>query len=151
MKNAAYLKDYDYVIDVLEYAMVENVRPSTKFYEILSSFKYFYSKSRKQEPNEEEHTKYNAFFAVYKKWTKQMGLQGLTKEEAIKLLDVHPWKQLKEPEGDGIEALKNERTRRFWKKQHTLKKLTPNQVNHLQSDNFKAIENSKKTVEIDEK
>lgn len=146
LKNANYVKDYDYVIDVLEYAINENVRPSVKFYEILISFKYFYSKSRKQEPNDEEHTKYNAFYAVYKKWTKQMGLQGLTKEEAIKLLNVHPWKQLLEEEGDGIEILKNERTRRYWKKQHTLKKLTPKHLKHLESENFIAIENVQKTV-----
>lgn len=144
LKNATFVKDYDYVIGVLEYAMNENVRPSPKFYEVLSTFKYYHSKSRKLDEQEEHRRKYNQFYAVYKKWSKQMGLEGLTKEEAIKLLDTHPWRQLKEAEGDGIELLKNERTRRFWKKQHTLKKLTPNHLNHLQSGTIETIENSQK-------
>lgn len=151
LKNASCAKDYDYVIDILEYAMNENIRPSSKFYDILISFKYGHSKARKLEPNEEEHVKYNEFFVVYQKWSKQMGLQGLTKEEAMKLLDAHPWRQLKEAEGDGIEVLKNERARRFWKKQHTLKKLTPNHLSHLQSEQIKSIGNSPKIVEIEEK
>lgn len=151
MKNATFVKDYDYVIDVLEYARNENIRPSLKFFENLNTFKYYHSKSRKNESYDEEQLKYNQFHAVYKKWSIQMGLEGLTKNEAIKLLDTHPWKQLKEAEGDGIEMLKNERTRRFWKKQHTLKKLTPNHLNHLQSESIKAIEHRQTPVEIDEK
>lgn len=151
LKNAAFINDYDYVIDVVEYSMNENIRPSTRFYEILSKFKYFHSKSRKLEPNEEEDAKYKRFYAVYNKWSQQMGLQGLRREEAINLLETHPWRQLKEAEGDGIEMLKNERTRRFWKKQHTLKKLTPHHLNNLQSKNVKTIENPQKTVEPDEK
>lgn len=148
MKNAQFAGDYAYVIDILEYAMNENIRPSTKFYEILSSFKHSCDISLKNNPNEDEQITFDGFFTVYKKWKKQMGLKGLKKVEALELLNVHPWKQLKEAEGDGIENLKNERTRRYWKKQHTLKILSPNRLNHLQSEK---LENIEKIVEIDGK
>lgn len=151
LKNATFINDHEYVVDVLEYAMDENVRPSVKFYEILDAFKYSRSRLLKQEPSEEEQIKCKAFFNVYNKWMNQMGLKGLTKEEAIKLLNVHPWKQLKEAEGDGIEILKNERTRRQWKQQHTLKVLTQNRLNGFQNRNLETIENMDKIVEIDEK
>lgn len=151
MKNATYVKDNEFVIDVLKYAIDEKVRPSSKFYEILCAYKNWRSKLLKQESSEQNQLKWNEFYAVYKKWTNQMGLQGVPKEEAIKLLEVHPWKQLKEAEGDGIEILKNERTRRYWKRQHTLKTLNPTWLNHLPNENVKTIETTDKLVEIDNK
>lgn len=149
--NATFIFDYDYVIDVLDYAINEQLRPSSKFYQIVSLFNYECMKKLKSTPNEEEQRKFNAFVAIYKNWKKQFGLNGVQHEEIMKLLEVHPWKQLKEAEGDGIEMLKNERTRRLWKRQHALKVLTPNRLNKLRSENLKVIDNSPKMEEIDEK
>lgn len=151
MSNATHACDYDYAIDVIEYTMHEDVRPSLKFYDILSTFKYFRVKALRDEPNEAEQIKCNALLAIFKRWKKQMGLYGMAHQEIIKSLNVHPWKQLKEAENNGIESLKNVRTRRLWKRQHTLKTMTPNRLNNLQSDHLKFIDCSDNSAEIDEK
>lgn len=122
-----------------------------KFYDILSTFKYFRVKALQEEPNKAEQITCNALVAISKRWKKQMGLYGVAHEEIIKSLNVHPWKQLKEAENDGIEILKNERTRRLWKRQHTLKTLTANRLNNLQSDHLKIIDYSHNCQGIDEK
>lgn len=121
--------NFDFVNDVLEYAMSENIKPSERFAEILRNFKNVnYYRLTQEQDNDEEWTKYNAFYRVYKKWQSQMELKGLSADEAKKLLKVHPWKQIKEPEGDGIEPVYNINTRRLWKRQNVLKKLTPKTI-----------------------
>lgn len=134
LKNAAYIKDYDYVIDVLKYAMSENIKPSLRFAQILSIFKNHRYYSLQKQDNDEELLKYNAFYTVYKTWKSQMELTGLSADEVTKLLNVHPWKQIKEAQGVGIEGEKNIYTRRLWKRQRVLKKLNPTHIKQLTSE-----------------
>lgn len=134
LKNAAYIKDYDYVIDVLEYTMNENIKPSLKFTQILSTFKNNRYHSLQKQDDDEELLKYNAFYKVYKNWKSQMELTGLSGDEVTKLLHIHPWGQLKEAEGKGIEGVKNIKTRRLWKRQRVLKKLNPTHIEKLQNE-----------------
>ncbi|XP_031621039.1 pentatricopeptide repeat-containing protein 1, mitochondrial-like [Contarinia nasturtii] len=141
LKNATYNNDYDYVIDVLEYVMHENIKPSIRFYEMLAKFKNARYNSLQQIDDDEKLIKYNRFYVKYKSWKSQMGLSGLSTDEVVKLLRSHPWKQLKQAEGEGIEAVKNKKTRRIWKRQHTVAKLTSNRLermhNNHQSDTDK--------------
>lgn len=148
LKNAAYIKDYDYVIDVLEYAMNENIKPTSKFIEILSKFRTSRFYALQSNPNDPEHIENEKFYAVYRKWRAQMGLAGLSRDDAIKAANVHPWKQLEEGEGDGIEIVKNKTTRRTWKIQRTLHKLTPTRIDRLQNEN---IETDGKVDTIEDK
>lgn len=134
LKNASYIKDYDYVIDVLEYAMSENIKPSLRFTQILSTFKNIRYYSMQKQDDDDELCKYNAFYKVYKTWKSQMELTGLSPDEVSKLLKVHPWGQIKEAEREGIEGTKNIKTRRLWKRQSVLKKLNPTHIKQLQSE-----------------
>lgn len=147
MRIAIYVKDYDYIIDVLNYAMDENIKPSSKFAEMLRKFKSLRYNALQQKPNEAEQLNFNRFYACYKKWKQQMGLDGLMADDVSKLLNVHPWKQIKEGDIDGLEPVKNKRTRRIWKIQHSLKKLSPNKLEHLGGDDG---ENAEKTTPITE-
>lgn len=152
LKNASFIKDYEYVIDVLKYAMNEDIKPSSKFNEILSKFKNSRFHSLQSNDDDQEQIKYNAFYTVYKKWQEQMGLDGLkSRDEATKLLRVHPWKQLKEGEGEGIEPVKNMKTRRYWKVQHALVKLTPARFDRLQGQNTEKLENIETMEKIEDK
>lgn len=81
--------------------------------------------------NAQDLERFHRFYKVYKEWKTQMELNGLTTEEISKQLNVHPWKQLKEVEQLGIEMVKNQKTRRYWKKQHLLKKLKPSRLERL--------------------
>ncbi|XP_055325071.1 pentatricopeptide repeat-containing protein 1, mitochondrial-like [Sitodiplosis mosellana] len=143
LKNATFIKDYDYVNDVLEYAMIENIKPSLRFTEILGTFKNGRYYKLQNNDNNEELAKYNAFYKVYKKWKSQMELTGLSTDEVKKLLYVHPWGQLKEAEGEGIEDVKNINTRRLWKRQRVLKKLNSSCIEKIHSQN-KTHENSER-------
>lgn len=131
MKNAAYIKDSDYAIDVLKYAMAENIKPSFKFTEIVSKFSVSQYRTVQENKNAQDLERFHRFYKVYKEWKTQMELNGLTTEEISKQLNVHPWKQLKEGEQLGIEMVKNQKTRRYWKKQHLLKKLKPSRLERL--------------------
>lgn len=135
LRKATYSKDYDYVIDILEYAMSENLKPSYRFAEALGIFKNTRYYALQKQDSEEELIKYKAFYKVYKEWKSQMELTGLSADDVKKLLHVHPWKQLKEGEGEGIEDIKNIKTRRLWKRQMVLKKLTPISVDKIHSQN----------------
>lgn len=138
MRNAIYINDYDYVIDVLDYAKDNDIKPSLKFAEMLAEFKNRCYHRIQRSQNEEELTQFNRFYKVYKKWKTQMGLAGLSPDDVDKLLNIHPWKQLKEAEGTGIEPLKNSRIRRLWKKQHALIKLTPARLERLSKESESA-------------
>lgn len=151
LKNATYVKDYDFVMDILFYATEENIKPSPRFIEILSKFKNASFHSLQSEQNSDAQIKYNRFYAAYKKWKEQMALDGLSRDEATKLVNVHPWKQLKESEGDGIEMVKNKKTRRYWKVQHALVKLTPDRLDRLHKQNPQQIENIETNVESNDK
>lgn len=131
MRNAAYIKDFDYAIDVLNYAMDENIKPSFKFTEIVSKFSAYQYRTVQENNNAQDLERFHRFYKVYKEWKTQMELNGLTTEEISKRLNVHPWKQLKEGEQLGIEMVKNQKTRRYWKKQHLLKKLKPSRLERL--------------------
>lgn len=131
MRNAAYNKDCEYCIDLLNYAMNEGIKPSSRFVQIMSKFKNSQFYAMKMDGKEEAKAKYSQFYRVYKRWQEQMELLGLSLDEATKLLNVHPWKQLKESPGEGIEILKNKRTRRYWKRQHTLERLNPSRLKRL--------------------
>lgn len=131
MKNAAHIKDSDYAIDVLKYAMAENIKPSFKFTEIVSKFSAKQYRTVQENKNAQDLERFHRFYKVYKEWKTQMELNGLTTEEISKQLNVHPWKQLKEGEQLGIEMVKNQKTRRYWKKQHLLKKLKPSRLERL--------------------
>lgn len=152
LKNASFTNDFEYVIDLLKYAMEENLKPSAKFMQILGNFKNKQYHLMQKNTNNPVMYKYNAFYAFYKQWKKQMGLLGLSSDETIKLLNEHPWYQFKETEGDGIEIVKNKKTRRMWKQQHALIKLTPQRIERLAGQN--AIDDpnkSEKPIEIDDK
>lgn len=133
MKNATFINDYDYAIDILNYAIAEDVKPSHRFNEILTKFKNGRYYTLQKQSNEDELSKYNAFYRVYKNWKSQMQLAGLSADEVSKLLHVHPWRQLKEGEGTGIEDVKNVNTRRLWKRQSVLKKLNPTRIERIHS------------------
>lgn len=148
MRVATHIKDYDYVIDVLEYAMNENVQPSGRFNEILSKFKNSRYYLLQAEDNEEERIKYNAFYRVYKKWKSQMNLNEISSVAAIKLLNVHPWKQIKEAEGDGIEPVKNKNTRLLWKRQHSVAKLTQSHLDRLHDENQSNLDKVEQTEHV---
>lgn len=131
MKNAAYIKDFDYAIDILKYAMTEDIKPSFKFTEIVSKFSASQYRTVQENNNAQDLERFRRFYKIYKEWKTQMELNGLTTEEISKRLNVHPWKQLKEGEQLGIEMVKNQKTRRYWKKQHLLKKLKPSRLERL--------------------
>lgn len=145
MKNATYTQDYKYVTDILEHTMSEDIKPSFKFTEMLNRFSVSRYRSLQQENNEQELAKYNRFYRVYKAWKTQMGLDGLSKDEISAQLNVHPWKQLKEADSDGIEIVKNKRTRRYWKRQHILKKLKPSCLENLSKSSADTTENTQET------
>lgn len=144
MKNAIHKSDYDYTIDVLDYAKDNDIKPSAKFAEMLSEFKNKRYRRLQKQPHEQELTKFNQFYKVYKKWKTQMGLVNLSPDDVDKLLNIHPWKQIKEPEGTGIEDVKNSKIRRLWKRQHTLEKLTPSRLERLSK---KSETTTKQTVD----
>lgn len=123
--------------------MDEDIKPSPRFIEILSQFKGARFGSLQNKENAAEKAKFNKFYVFYNKWKVQMGLVGLSRDDAMKLMNVHPWKQLKEKEGDGIEMLKNRKTRRYWKVQHTLEKLTPSRLNRPHNQNAEKMETDK--------
>lgn len=131
MKNAVHVKDYDYVIDILQFAVKENIRPSFKFTEIVNGFNVSRYRSLQAKKNDEELAKYNRFYRIYKVWKTTMELDGLSRDEISRRLNQHPWKQLKEGEKYGIEIVKNKRTRRIWKRQLTLAKLKPARLEQL--------------------
>lgn len=155
MRKATHIKDYDYVVDVLQYAMNEDIKPSLRFTEIVGEFKNSRYAAIQQHKKEEELQKFNAFYGVFRKWKTQMNLLGLSGDEIKKLLHVHPWKQLKEAEGEGIEPVKNIYTRRIWKKQMVVKKLNPKCIDaiHKQKEKISEKENDAmdNTEQIDSK
>lgn len=134
LNNAIYIKDYDFVIDILEYSITERLKPSNKFMEVLNEFeKSCYFKLRNRDENDEEYIKFKGFYKVYKKWKVHNNLVGCSGDDISKALNVHPWKQIKEGEGEGLEYVKNSNIRRYWKKQHALVKLTPTRLKNLQN------------------
>lgn len=132
MNNATYIKDYDFVIDVVEYAINERISPSHRFMEMLNEFnKSRYFTLRNRSDDDEEYIKFKRFYRVYKDWKVHNNLVGCSGDDISKSLRVHPWKQIKEDEGYGLERVKNSKIRRLWKRQHTLEKLTPNRIKNL--------------------
>lgn len=146
LKNATHINDYDYVIDVLDYAKDNEIKPSAKFAEMLGDFKNKRYHRLQRRNDEEELTRFNRFYKVYKKWKTQMGLTNLSPDDVDKLLNIHPWRQIKEPEGTGIEVVKNVKIRRLWKRQHALVKLTPSRLERL-SKNREQIEDEPEQIE----
>lgn len=133
LRNATYIKDYDFVIDILEYAINERLKPSLKFMEFFNEFdKSQYFKLRNRDDNDEEYLKFKRFYKVYKNWKVHNDLVGLSGDGFSRALRVHPWKQIKEGEGEGLEPVKNMKVRRYWKRQHTVEKLNPTRLKNLQ-------------------
>lgn len=152
LRIAIHVNDYDYVIDVLKYAMDENIKPSCKFAEMLRKFKSYRYNELQMKPNETAQLEFNRFYGIYKKWKQQMDLDGLRADDVTKLLNVNPWKQIKEGDIEGLEPVKNKITRRTWKLQHSLKKLSANKIEHLHGkESEKAKEPTTDTADGTEK
>lgn len=143
--------DYDYVIDVLDYTMNENIKPNEIIYKMLSKFKNDRYYSLQKVDSDEEQIKFNRFYTKYKQWKTQMELNGLSSDEAFKLLRVHPWRQLKETEGDGIEIVKNKKTRRMWKRQHSIFKLTSSRLERIDNNHQSHTNKTDQTDTIENK
>lgn len=125
LKNACYVRDYDYVLEVLNLCKVHGVKLSPQFVDCVYKFDgQSYSRSHHQNPTEHDRKEFYRFSRKFKQWLKDMNLKGLDQEAAIKQVKEHPWKQFKEAQLDGEEPLKNTRKQKWEKKKHFIHKLT---------------------------
>lgn len=130
LKNACYLKDYDYVLEVLHACQTNKLKPSPKFIDIVYTFNKITFQTIRNPKMTTKHDKNEVFrfSREFKKWQKDMNLDGLDKEAAIKATTEHPWKQFKEAQPDGEETTKNLKKRLSSKKKHSIRKLTKTRV-----------------------
>lgn len=125
LKKACYMKDYDYVLEVLHICKTNHLKPSPRFLDIVYTFNenaFRYLSSRKL--SKHDRNEFFRFSREFREWQKEMNLQDMDKESAIKAVKEHPWKQFKEAQPDGEEDIKNTRKQTFKKKRHSIHKLT---------------------------
>lgn len=92
----------------------------------IESFKLNKSLQIKEKAENVPPNGINEFFEfsiAYSQWKQKMGFAKLKTKEILKLLQENPWNQFKEEESVGLEPLKNVKTRKFWKRAHTLVKF----------------------------
>lgn len=133
LKNACYLKNYDYVLEILHIAQREGLKPSAKFLQIIDNFNRIRFLTLRGKISKHDQNEYFRFSREYKKWQKDMNIQDSKEgmEKAIKSADEHPWKQFKEKQPKGIEHIKNVKKFRRSKTKHKLYKLTGNRLNTI--------------------
>lgn len=125
LKNASHLKDYDYVLEVLHVCKTRNLKPSPKFLDIVYTFnENAFHRIKSKNWSKHERNEFFRFSREFKNWQKDMHLDGLDKQNAIKAVKENPWKQFKETQPDGEEPAKNTRIQRFSKAKHSIRKLT---------------------------
>lgn len=64
------------------------------------------------------------FSRDFRRWQKDMNLEGLKKLDAMKSVKENPWKQFKEAQPAGEEEAKNTRKQKLYKKRKGVQKLT---------------------------
>lgn len=151
LKNACYLRNYDYALEILHNVEKENLKLSGKFLKIIDEFnRVQFLSLRSKKCTKRDQNEYFRFSREYKHWKKNMqiedGVDGMKK--AIKLADVHPWKQFKEQQSDGIENVKNIKKFRKSKTKHKLYKLTGNRLKNFSEKHSLNDETALNTKEI---
>lgn len=124
--NAAKSNNYPYIMHILECLHGESLKPSVEFMKKIEKYhmnRYLYVKDNETNLTADEINAFRQFSHAYGRWKKKMGLAGLKTKEILKMLLENPWKQFKEETSVGIEPLKNQKTRRLWKRGHVLVKF----------------------------
>lgn len=121
-------KNYEYIEEILDIIRAYKVRPSVLF---LKNLFYFRSElghlTRKGIDSASdgkieytERKRIKKFRAKLYDWLDFWGIRGLSLQEAVKKYESHPYKQFKEPAGDGVEPEKNSLRRNYKKKKGKL-------------------------------
>lgn len=133
IQNACYIKDYNFVIELMHICKREGLQPSEQFLGILDNFNNKSYQFVKTNPYLKRFQR-NDFFKFsreYKNWMRHMGLHGLPKDEVNRKLREHPWKQFKEEQTKGVEGIKNPRKWNKRKNRHYLRKLTEPKLQNI--------------------
>lgn len=143
LRNACFLKNYDYVLEILHTVKGAELQPSSKFLQIVYEFngKQFRSLQGRT-CTQRDRNEYFRFSREFKQWKKDMAIEEGKEamEKKIKTADGHPWKQFKEPRPTGVENVKNVHKFKKPKTKHRLYKLTENRLNTISEKHSKTAD-----------
>lgn len=126
LKNACHANSYPYISDILYMLIDKGIKPSKEFLTIIDTYHgktlSRFIRKRNFLP-EKQTTAFFQFSREYKRWQKRTGLYGLQLDEAVKMIQEHPWKQFKESQPEGEENVKNSKKMHLRKKGHLLHKF----------------------------
>lgn len=132
LKQGCYRRDFPFIIEILNITKAEKLKPNKQFLEHLHKFNFHcYNVLKKPNYDATKRAEFEADFSSYKlklrKWKDFMGL-NVKMEEAVKIVQDHPWEQFQSVQADGVEDVKHTKLRRKQKLSRDIKRLTPRKL-----------------------
>lgn len=127
VKQGCCIKDFDYILDILDIIRKFKMKPSEQLMDTLDRFivsvNYLKKKDQKDLPM---HFRKNVkiFKEKFQKWKDDMAIGHLeSTEEVKKALKEKPWEQFQEAQAQGFENPKNQIMQRKKKVEHHIKMI----------------------------
>ncbi|KAG4067709.1 hypothetical protein HA402_005481 [Bradysia odoriphaga] len=132
LKQGCYRRDFPYIFEILKITKKERLKPNRQFLEHIDKFNYHcYNILKRLTDNPTRRAEFEADFKNFrsklKKWKDFMGL-NVKLDEAVKIVEEHPWEQFQSVQADGAEEVKHPKLRHKQKLSRHIKRLTPRKL-----------------------
>lgn len=131
LNQGCYRLDFPYIIEILNITKNERLKPNKQFLTHLHEFNQKCYKLKKMNHKDVRSETFQAGFekfkSKYRKWREFMGLDTKL-DDAVKIVEEHPWEQFQTAEATGMEDVKNPKLRREKKLSRHIKRLTPKKL-----------------------
>lgn len=118
-------------MDILNRIKDESLKPSSQLMKKLESYHLDNILKFKENVHNVPQSKIDDFHQYsrnYQGWKFEMGFGKMKTKEILASLSENPWAQLREEQSVGVEPLKNQKTRKLWKRGHVLQKFTDSKL-----------------------